>query len=125
MRKCMLSLLLVACAGNAAAEWTVFQRETDSTTYVDKSRIQRSDGTVKVWFLFDNDKPSPMTAHSSVVSLFEFDCKDGRERLLQGTAYKGQKGEGASVFTSNRADPWVYVEPNSFREPRLKLACKK
>lgn len=125
MNKLILALALTAYAGAASAEWTIFERDHDSVSYVDKSTIKRSGDTVKVWFLFDYNKPSSMTGHSSVVSLFEYDCNEGRERLLQGTAHKGQMGDGAVVFTSERAEPWTYVAPNNYREPRLKIACKK
>jgi len=118
----IFALALATWASSAAAEWTVFERDADSTTYVDRSRIKRSGDMVKVWFVFNYNKPSSMTGHSSVVSLFEYDCKDGRERLLKGTAHKGQMGDGAVIFTSDRAEPWTYIAPNNYRESRLTRA---
>lgn len=117
--------MLFAVAGNASAEWEYFDYKDGSTIYFDKSKFKRSGNYVKVWFLFNEDKSSPISGHSSVVSLFEYDCKEGRERVLQGAAHKGHMGQGAVVFSADVPEPWVYVAPNNFREPRLKLACKK
>lgn len=131
MKKYSLLLTLLLLAGQAMADWTPYEQDETSTSYLDRQSIVRTGSIVKVWFLFDNKTPQSLDGagkilgHSSTVSLFEFDCENNKFHVLQGAAYEGKMGQGAVKFSSNSPTPWEYVVPNSFQDKRLKLVCEK
>lgn len=130
MRKVLVTIFLAMAAGQASAEWTLFESDESSSSYFDKDRVVRSAETVKMWFLFDSSRSNALDGkdllrHSSSMSLFEFDCRERRVRTLQGAAYQGRMGTGQVAFKTDQPAEWSYVAPNGYNEGRLKIACAK
>jgi hypothetical protein len=149
MRKFILMLLMAVVSNNAMAEWVYYadkinntDRTTESSTYYDPSSIRKSAGLVRLWALLDFKKaiPNPgyqtnrtqSPSYSSFRVLNEFDCDEGKMRVLQVTVMSGNMGNGdlvSSVENPNRSsdnpDGWKYVEPFTNGASLLKIACSK
>lgn len=70
-------------------------------------------------------KPPLPTTFRSIAILHEYDCTEQRLRVLQGTAYEGDKGQGRIAFTVNRPGDFEYVTPGTQDEQRWNIACSK
>ena len=98
--------------------------------YLARVTIRRSGDTVKLWDMYDFkvahlSEGKPML---SMRSLWHYDCRGARRRMLAATAYAGHLGKGAVVGSENFANPGAW-EPigadESYGRYVLKLACAR
>lgn len=98
--------------------------------YLAPATIRRSGDTVKLWDMYDfkvahMSEGKPML---SMRSLWHYDCRGARRRMLAATAYAGHLGKGAVVGSENFANPgaWEPIGPDEGSSRYvLKLACAR
>jgi hypothetical protein len=135
MLKNIVFILLIGFTGTAvAASWIRAQQDSDGSMFVDKERMWRSDGTVKMWSMNDFTQPKPSfnppgsglpNTFVSTISLMEYDCNERKTRILQGYAYEDHKGEGRQAWEMRGPREWDYIKPSSNIEVLWNIACKK
>ena len=120
-------LLLALASGHAAAEWVSVGDAGNAEVFVDRSTIERSGDTVKMWTV--NALKAPGMANGlNYVSLKrqdEFDCKGSRMRGVQISAYTQPLGEGTAVASEKGSGAWTAVAADSISEALWKIACDK
>lgn len=127
MRKLILAAVLVGAAANAAADWKVIDEQEARVTYVDPSEIRVTGNMARIWTMVDFKNMQTMpsgTRYRSSKTLSEFDCKEGKIRMLQATAFSGKKGTGIAVFSGAAPEEWSYVTPGSVDALKQATACK-
>lgn len=126
MRETILSLLLAAVSGTAwAQQWVRVSTDTnDNVFYVDTSTIKKSGHVRRFWELVDLPKPDK-DGDLSYRTLKEVDCKEERDRILQGDAFRGQMGDGAISGSANRPGEWEYAAPGTPAESIMKFVCSR
>lgn len=112
-------LLLLPIAGRC--EWTFVSEGTDVIQYMDIDKVKQNGKLVKVWTLYDIKKSAKQ--HKSVVMLREFDCREEKERTLQGTFYSGQMAKGSPVKSFTDIDEWSYVTPGTVSYTLMDFVC--
>jgi len=121
-------LLLALSTPSAFAEWTnIGTTEKDNTTFfVDYKSIRHIGGFVRMSVLRNLGKPldDHGTTYSSIVSLEEFDCEEGRWRTVDRTVFTLQNGKGEAQTIGETSD-WNYAPAGTFAESLLRIACKK
>ncbi len=122
MRKLALTAALIASLPTAAlAEDWVFVAEAlnGHKWYVDRDSIRTMpNGNKRAWERQVYAKPLESRFTSSKI-LREYDCREGRFRLLQATVYKG---EGVTRWITDTME-WIYVPPGSPAEARHNYVC--
>ena len=121
MRKLALTAALIASLPTAAlAEDWVFVAEAlnGHKWYVDRDSIRTMpNGNKRAWTREVYAKPNSWGI-TSIRSLDEYDCREGRIRFLQQTAFKGNE----TIAMEN--DPeWLYTPPESPVEAKLYYVC--
>lgn len=128
----LLITLLVLSGGPAYAEWIAVEKNNQlagiMTVYVDPDTIQRKGNLVTMWQLIDfktmQGGRSPSRFSSTKIHK-QFDCAEGRLRLLALTDFWGNMGTGESADAYIDGGHWVPVEPDSIDQALLELACNK
>lgn len=96
------------------------------TPYADKGSIRRNGALVRMSGLYDFTRqdftPEGRGLFSSVV-LREYDCAQGRVRLLSAIDFSGHMGAGEAVGTSARAGRWESIVEGGVDEAYWKVAC--
>ena len=125
-----LLVLVMLIASPAWAEWTLIGSNDEFTQYIDIATIRRNGNFVKIWSLPDNKRvitsPSSGISYLSEKSYWEYDCKEGRSRVLAFTWFSGQMGNGTVVYSNSETSmKWFPVQPGSMGETLGKIACGK
>jgi len=128
MNRLVITLLLAAFSGNAAAEWVKVSSSENSTTYVDSATISRSGTMVTMWSLLDyktaQKLPSGKVYLSGMIQ-HEYDCQGERLRRLYYSLHSGQMGSGDILFTNSDEGLWHQISPETAAEYSWKFACGK
>lgn len=128
MRKLIGVAILFGIAANAAAEWKVIDQQDARVTYIEPSEIKLNGNIVRMWTMVDFKQKQTMPSgprYSSNKTLWELDCKEGKIRMLQATAFSGKMGEGTVVWSGGDPAPqWDYVSPGSVNSLKYSVACK-
>ena len=118
MPKTILLLLLIVASSSASAEWSKLKETDDKTQYIDYTSIRKYGGFVRAWFLVDLKKKEEL-GNSSLVYVYEFDCREERRRWLSVYFFSGQMGLGETIEKLTTPEEWEY-----FREdPILPMVC--
>jgi len=119
-------------AAVATAQWeqagNTLKGETDY--YVARSTIHRSGNLVKLWDMYDFKQAEVVDGKRSfsMRTLWEYDCKGSRRRMLAASAYSGHIGKGPVVGSESFAtpNPWQAIGAGEgYAGYVLKLACGK
>jgi len=127
IHKVILMLLLVVVSNNAMAQWTEFQSDLASTTYIKLDNIRRNGNFAKMWIMEDyksakiNDRRK---SFKSVKMLLEFDCLEEQFRVINWIEYAGHKGTGETIFSEPSISSWNPVVPDSISELQMKMLVK-
>jgi surface-adhesin protein E len=130
IRLIVLVLLVLSCSvGLAQAEW---KQLVDSPTfgglnvYVEPTsvRIDKGSGLVKMWILYDY-KTGQEGFHVRYLSLKiqrQYDCKQGRSRMLAQSLFGGNMAKGDVIYESTEGT-WMPVGPGPIGQSLLGFAC--
>ncbi len=130
MLRGILSLLLLAGAGSAAAAWErAGATEDGATIYTDPATRQMAGDVVKMWTLMDYKAPEQDPngkPYSSVKLMQEFDCKAAKGRTRYYSLHSGQMGAGQIVGSELRVDgEWLPANRARPGEILWQAACSK
>jgi hypothetical protein len=132
-KRLFLITLLLLSSGPAYAEWVSVDAKIEEgltvyTVYVDRDTIRRNGDVVKLWVMMDfktrQIESSP--PYLSVKSHREIDCTEERIRLVAVTAFSGNMGSGAILYSySDSKDQGIPVEPGSVAQSLWNFVCSK
>lgn len=128
MTRLILIILLFLSSGPAYAEWVSIDKTDDGmTVYADLDTIRRNGDLVKMWHLYDNNKIQTKVGDTywSVKRQTEYDCAEGRSRMLAVTSFSGNMGRGNVVFSDSDEQKWEPVQPGSVDQILWRFACSK
>lgn len=119
----VLFFLLMLVTAPARAEWVAVAETPDAVFYIDLATVRKDGDFRKVWQIADLKKPR-IAGDMSRRALWEYNCKDGRERLLQVSSHSEPMARG-KILASKSGDPaWEYVAPETAAEIIIKIACR-
>lgn len=124
----VLALLLLT-ARPAHAEWVEvdFSSKRGMTTYIDPQTIRLHGNLAQMWVLndFTEMQQSRFSApYLSAKSQQEFDCVEGRSRIVSMTRYSGNMGLGEVVLNGEKLDmDWRTMASGSINRLLFKMAC--
>ena len=126
--KAGLMILLAVASGNATAEWVAFGSNELSNTYVDPANLVRAGDKVKMWHLVDFNtvqvKPSGKRYLSEKL-LYEYDCGEGRARMLTFLSHSANMGGGVMVEGDFHPRMWEPIPSGGAADYLQKFACRK
>ena len=120
----ILTLLLTLAAAPAWAEWVKVSETDEVTFYIDPATIRKDGNLRRVWEIQDlkkRDKGGVMSRRG----LFEYDCKDERDRVLSFSAHSDPMAGGKVLFSLNEPDKWDYIPPRTVSQTRMQFVCAK
>ena len=122
--KKLLTIFLLLFSINGYCEWTRVgnSEDKDITIYIDKSTIKRVGGYIRVWSLWDMQKPNNKML--SMMSLEEYDCSNEKKRVIQLAGYTGRMAGGNSVGTQQGDNNWSFVAPGTVGTNIHNEVCK-
>lgn len=124
----VLTLLLLT-ARPALADWMEvnFSNKRGMTTYIDPQTIRLHGNLVQMWVLDDFREMQQSrwsTPYLSAKSQQEFDCVEGRSRIVSMTRYSGNMGLGEVVLNGDKRDMnWTTMVSGSINGLLFKAAC--
>jgi hypothetical protein len=131
----MIRLLLIALSflvvtsGPAYAEWVKVSDtdETGKTVYVDPATIRRNSNLVKMWQFYDYKTVQTVGGNRFLTAKeqWEFDCAEGRSRVVARKEFSGNMGSGTMVFTNSEVGKWTPVILGSIGQAVWEVACGK
>ena len=127
MRNLFVFICLTLISISSYGEWRKISQNEGIVIYVDNEKIIKNNAQSKVWTLFDFSKPEKNTtgnSYSSLITLWLYDCKDSTHKILSGTQYAMNMGNGKVINQLPETKNWEYVVPNTFGETIGKIACK-
>ncbi|MBI3527215.1 MAG: hypothetical protein HY067_04530 [Betaproteobacteria bacterium] len=128
MRRTILMMLLLVVSGGAAAEWVQVGGNESSTSYADPATIRKTGDMVKMWNLLDfkTAQARPYgTPYLSQKTQQEYDCKEGRARIIDLLRYSENMGTGEITSSESDSGKWEPVPPGTVSEALWELACDK
>jgi len=120
--------MLMLCASYACADWKYLTESIKGDTYsIDLGSVKKFGGNLRAWTLTSYKTPLVGGGYTvkSVKSLDEFDCKEGKYRVIQESWHSEENGLGSVVYTTNEISGWRYAPTDSTFEVVLKAVCKK
>jgi hypothetical protein len=121
--------LLVLGNGSAYAEWIKVSDsdEAGKTVYVDPNTIRRNSNLVKMWQFYDYKTVQTLGSIRFLTAKeqWEFDCAEGRSRVVARKEFSGNMGSGTMVSTNSQVGKWLPVMPDSIGHTVWEVACNK
>jgi hypothetical protein len=121
--------LLVLGNGSAYAEWIMVSDsdEAGKTVYVDPNTIRRNSNLVKMWQFYDYKTVQTLGSIRFLTAKeqWEFDCAEGRSRVVARKEFSGNMGSGTMVSTNSQVGKWLPVMPDSIGQTVWEVACNK
>jgi hypothetical protein len=109
-------------------KWQQIVSGVNSTGYADADNIQRKGATATMQVLIDYPKP-PFDGNNlpyrSLTMRNEYQCEEGRFRVLSIASHAGNMGSGERPYASDEAGEWEAVTNASIQKELWKLACAK
>jgi len=123
----ILALLMMAVTAPAWAAWVKIAESNLRALYYNPAAITRQGDLYRVWTLQDN-KQRDVDGVLSRQYLSEFDCKEGRQRLLSVSTHSERMARGETIklrrYSLGEPDgKWLNVAPGTFSAHLLKLLC--
>ena len=128
MREAILTLLLAIASSSAVAEWVELSHNETSAMYADLATIGRTGDVVKMWTLLDFKAPQARpyaTPYLSQKTQHEYDCKEGRARVIHFLRYSENMAGGEVVPTDSDPEEWKPVATGTVVEKLWGIACRK
>lgn len=129
MCKVILMMVLVVMSSSAMAEWVEVSSFPGGWIifYADPStsRASKNGNKVEIWSLTNINGGVGKGERLSEKSLFQFDCKEKKSRIIKFDSYEGRMGTGNIISKwENQNSQWEIVEPRTTRGELLKFACR-
>lgn len=122
MRKIYLTAALAAATLSTAAlaaDWVLMYEDEEADLYVDRKSIRTTpNGYKRAWLRYIYAEPEN-TGITSAKLFAEVDCREGRSRWLQASAYKGTE----NFQTMSEPTEWRYLIPDSVEENFFNYVC--
>lgn len=111
---------------HAYAEWTfVTHNETlQISVFVDYETIRAERDVRKALELWNYETRTQDGELSTLVQS-EFDCAQGRKRMLQFTLHSERDGAGQVIYSEDVSDTWKLLSPRSVGYVLLKDVCTR
>jgi hypothetical protein len=79
----------------------------------------------RLWTRWEYSDPNtaPHRGFPSLSQLVEFDCAQGRERVLQTNTFSDHNLDGAMGMSTYDPGPWTYPAPRTANDVMQKIAC--
>jgi Surface-adhesin protein E len=119
----LIALLGLMVSATARAEWVNLGTSPTATWYIDSATIRKEAHLRKAWVLNDL-KQRARDGDLSRRGLYEFDCKEGRVRILTMYAFSGKMATGQGLGYE-KSDVWVDVAPGTANGMLLEYACAR
>ena len=119
-------VLLAAGPGAAeASDWVRVGSYKGTTSYSDKTSIQKKGNVVSSLWLIDFQTPIKLGAGDmpSITTRKEFDCKKWEVRVLNETGYTRHMAEGKQIYAITEAKPWQVVIPGTANDMQFQHVC--
>jgi len=107
----------------AYAGWVEVGKTSSWTIYVDPGSYQRTKSIVRMNYLVDFSTNSARKIYASSIDTAEYDCADGRYRLLGFVEYTGSMATGEVYLSHDKAADWEGITPNTMSHLLWKTAC--
>ena len=123
MYRVVATLLTLIFAHAAWADWVKYDESPIALSYYDPTTIRKGGNAVRVWVF--TDLRAPVDGQGSRRALLEFNCKEGRNRILQQNSFSGpmMSGEIDSKNSFVRAGEWKDISSGSPRATLRKVVC--
>ncbi len=115
----VLCLLLVF---SAVPSWAGWVKMAEIAFHID-SDTMRINGNVRRVSELQDLKTKDTGGELSRRLLVEYDCKEGRRRLLSLTTYAGPMATGNVLVNLNKASAWDYISDGATASSTLKFVC--
>ncbi len=128
MKRILIAAAMAFGSPAAMADWIPVANSPKGDTFsVDPTTKKRSGEMVRIWGLTTYKAAEVYSgiAFLSLQELFEYDCKDGRDRSLKQIAYSGTDGSGTVVAEVTPKADWRPVSPGSVASIVLGSVCAK
>ena len=124
MRVVLVALLMLATIP-AWAQWLkVEENDIGTVFYLDPATI-RTDGNLRrVWGMQDLKTPGSDGALSRR-GLNEFNCKEGRFRVLAYSHHSGRMLTGETLLQGDSPSEWHHILPDTPNEVMFKFVCSR
>ena len=106
--RCVLTVLLLALATPARADWVKIASNSYGDTYIDAETIRKEGNIRKVWVLQDH-RQAGLFGERSMKTQMEFDCKEIGGRSIAMSLHSGPMAQGATLGTDATPSPWDHV----------------
>ena len=130
MKKILIAIALTLFSTGAMAKWmTVGKAEGAQgfTVYADKSSARKTGDVSTMWAMFDfrSERTSKDFRYLSYKQLVEYDCKQGKSRVMEYSLHSKHMGKGGAVYKDRVPGKWTKTVPNSVAGNLFDIACKK
>ena len=105
----LLSLMLVTFS--ASAKWLKVSQTDSFAIFADPSAVRANADLRRAWVILEMNQPQPNGERSRHV-LFEWDCKNERERVLHLISHAGPMATGKVLLNGGNPMDWGNVSPN-------------
>lgn len=118
LKELSVLLALLFCCNYSLAEWRRLSGgpPADYTQYIDLDTLKiTDDGKIRIWELMDHKNPKPTVSGDlarSAKVYWEIDCQEFKHRVLAGSWFTGQMGNGQSLG-STKASEYSFIQPGS------------
>ena len=117
---------LVLASNPAWSAWLqMSSQDANSVTYADPDTIKIDGQLRQVAELHDFKAPDKARGNRSTRVLSEYDCKEGRIRILQEDYFSGQMGEGKRLGGYEGPSAWIRIAPDTRGATLLKFVCSR
>ena len=127
--RALLTLLLIAAAAPAWADW-VRMGQTEKTVlyvmsertvfYMDPSTVTRDGDLRKVWEIHDLSEKGPLGERSILIQV-EYNCAEKLMRPLHASAKSRPMGQGEILKVEQPAEDWITLRPGKEGEIFFKI----
>jgi len=127
--RALLTLLLIAAAAPAWADW-VRMGQTEKTVlyvmsertvfYMDPSTVTRDGDLRKVWEIHDLSEKGPRGERSILIQV-EYNCAEKLMRPLHASAKSRPMGQGEILKVEQPAEDWITLRPGKEGEIFFKI----
>jgi len=122
-------LVLIGCSLEQTSEkkeWTFVDESESAGIYIDLDTIERTGNTIRVQKLFEFSEKQDFEGnfYMSAVTYDEYDCENGKLRILQGILYSGNTGLGNNVRFTTAASDWRDIPPETTASTVRDIVCR-
>ena len=125
-RTVLLAYLLLS--STAPAEWVETVNHHLDTHFVDYSRMQKGEGSVRLWELYNcatDDRTAAGEGYRSIKVLHEYDCLEKKVRVLSVVHYAGKNGTGKILPGDSVVGDWKAILPGSTSDTVWQVTCRE